>query len=173
MAKTTTKRAATKKTRRAKSSGAKRHGFRTAGRGVPGTANVKGEQQSYAQKDLEHFKQIILQQKKEMVEELQSLSERMVDAITGEYPTENSTYSMHMAEQGTDAMEREKAFLFAQRGDDYIKHLDEALERIKNGSYGRCVVCGKLIEKGRLEAVPTTQKHVNCKNRVKRLRQET
>jgi len=172
MAKTTIKKAPRKKARRAKSSSAKKHSIKGVGKGVLKAIGIKAEKHSYSQKDLEHFKQIILEQKKEMVEELQSLSERMMDTITGEYPSENSTYSLHMAEQGTDAMEREKAFLFAQRGDDYIKHLDEALERIKNGSYGRCVVCGELIEKERLEAVPTTQKHVNCKNRIKRLQQE-
>jgi len=40
------------------------------------------------------------------------------------------------------------------------------LERIERGTYGICVICGKLIEKQRLQAVPITQKHVDCKNRT-------
>ena len=126
----------------------------------------------YSQKDMEYFKQLIIERKKEMFEELSSLNERMLDTTTGEYSSDNSLYSLHMAEQGTDAMEREKTFLLAQRGDDHIKRLDESLARIADGSYGVCVVCGQLIEKERLEIVPTTNKHVNCKNRIKRQEQQ-
>jgi RNA polymerase-binding protein DksA len=68
-----------------------------------------------------------------------------------------------MADQGTDAMEREKAFLFASRDEKYIKQIDEALDRIKNGTYGICRVTGKLIGKERLEAVPTTTISVEAK----------
>ena len=61
-----------------------------------------------------------------------------------------------MADQGTDAMEREKAFLFASRDEKYLKQINEALERIENGTYGICRVTGKDIGRERLEAVPTT-----------------
>jgi RNA polymerase-binding transcription factor DksA len=171
MGKVKTKKAPRKKTKGTKSLGTRKSRVRVSAKKVQKSI-VARERKTYSQKDLEHFRQVILEQKKEMVEELQSLSERMMDTMTGEYPSENSTYSLHMAEQGTDASEREKAFLLAQRGDDHVRRLDESLERIKDGSYGCCVVCGDLIERGRLEAVPTTQKHVNCKNRIKRLHQE-
>jgi RNA polymerase-binding transcription factor DksA len=69
-------------------------------------------------------------------------------------------------------MEREKTFLLAQRSDDQLRRLDEALRRIGDGTYGVCIVCSDLIEKERLEAVPTTQKHVECKNRMKKLNKE-
>ncbi len=120
---------------------------------------------SYSKKDLDDFRQNIESQMREAREELESVSEHLMDSMTGEYEDENSVYSLHMADQGTDAMEREKAFLQAQRQNDYLKKLDEALERIDDGSYGVCVVCGKLIEKQRLLAVPVTQKHVDCKNK--------
>ncbi|HET7152600.1 MAG TPA: TraR/DksA C4-type zinc finger protein [Candidatus Kapabacteria bacterium] len=120
---------------------------------------------AYSQKDLNDFRQNIDDQIREAREELENVSEHLMDSMTGEYEDENSVYSLHMADQGTDAMEREKAFLQAQRQNDYLKKLNEALERIEDGSYGACVVCGKLIEKPRLLAVPVTQKHVDCKNK--------
>ena len=123
---------------------------------------------SFPKPILEGFRKIINIQKSERIQEIESLSERM-DIASSDLVNENSIYSLHMADQGTDAMEREKNFLFAQRHDDYIKKLDEALKRIDDGTYGVCVVCGKLIEKQRLEAVPTTQKHVDCKNKEKRM----
>ncbi len=119
---------------------------------------VKG----YGVRDLAHFKEIILEKRKEILEELQSLKESMMDVTTGEYANENSTYSMHM-EQGTDAMEREKTFLFASREGKFLNYLEDALKRIEKGTYGFCTDCGKLIEKERLEAVPHAQLCIRCK----------
>jgi RNA polymerase-binding transcription factor DksA len=65
-------------------------------------------------------------------------------------------YSMHMAEQGSEAMEKEKTYAQIQRINDYIKKLDEAMLRIKDKTYGICRVCNCLIAKERLLAVPVT-----------------
>lgn len=119
----------------------------------------------YGTKDLDAFRKLILEQRAEASEEFDILSEQMLDT-SGEFDSDNQTFSLHTAEQGTDAMEREKTFLHAQRTSDYIKKLDEAIARIDRGTYGICVVCGKLIEKQRLQAVPITQKHVDCKNKT-------
>ncbi len=121
----------------------------------------------YSQKDLEHFRVIILEKRDEIIEQLQNLREQMLDPTTGEYINENSPYSLHMAEQGTDAMEREKTFLYAQRENKFLGYLEDALKRIDNGTYGICVDCIEdpqhlcstcpLISKERLEAVPHSQ----------------
>jgi RNA polymerase-binding protein DksA len=116
----------------------------------------------YGKSDLDHFRQIILDKRKEILEELESLKSSMMDVTTGEYVTENSTYSLHM-EQGTDAMEREKTFLFASREGKFLNYLDDALKRIDTGNYGFCTECGTLIDKARLEAVPHAQQCVKCK----------
>ena len=126
----------------------------------PNKAPIK--KQSYGKQDLEHFKTIILEKKKETLEELEALRDTMMDSTTGEYASESSTYSTHM-EQGTDAMEREKTFLFASREGKFLNHLEDALTRIERGAYGRCSECGKLIEKERLEAVPHAQQCLQCK----------
>ena len=71
------------------------------------------------------------------------------------------------AEQGTDAMEREKTFLQAQRTNDYIKKLDEAMIRIHNGTFGVCRVCRLRLDSRRLMAVPVTQVCTVYKNTSK------
>src|SRR5581483_7194448 len=119
----------------------------------------------YGRKDLEMFRKLLTEQQLEAREEVDILSQNILDT-SGEFEADNQTYSLHTAEQGTDAIEREKTFLHAQRTSDYLKKLEEALERIDRGTYGICVVCGGLIEKQRLQAVPITQKHVDCKNRT-------
>jgi len=129
----------------------------------------------YGKKDLEHFKQIILEKRDEIIEQLQNLREQMLDPTTGEYINENSPYSLHMAEQGTDAMEREKTFLYAQRENKFLGYLEDALKRIESGTYGICVECidepqnlcetCPLIPKERLEAVPHSQHCLPIKQR--------
>lgn len=129
----------------------------------------------YGKKDLEQFKEIILEKRDEIIEQLQNLKEQMLDPTTGEYINENSPYSLHMAEQGTDAMEREKTFLYAQRENKFLGYLEDALKRIENGTYGICVECIEepqnlcetcpLIPKERLFAVPHSQHCLPIKQR--------
>jgi DnaK suppressor protein len=119
----------------------------------------------YGKKDLEHFKEIILEKRKEILEELESLKSTIMDVTTGQYEIENSTYSLHM-EQGTDAMEREKTFLFASREGKFLNYLDDALKRIENGTYGFCTECGTLMDKERLEAVPHAHQCIDCKTKM-------
>ena len=129
----------------------------------------------YGKKDLEQFRAIILEKRDEILEDLQSLKEQMLDTSTGEYINENSPYSLHMAEQGTDAMEREKTFLYAQRENKFLGYLDDALKRIDNGTYGVCIECVEepqhlcetcpLVPKARLIAVPHTQHCLPIKQR--------
>ncbi len=133
----------------------------TAKTAAPKIISKKG----YGKRDLEHFKTIIMEKRKEILEELESLKSTMMDVTTGQYETENSTYSSHM-EQGTDAMEREKTFLFASREGKFLNYLDDALKRIENGTYGFCTECGTLMDKERLEAVPHAHQCIDCKTKM-------
>jgi len=126
----------------------------------------KLNQKGYGAEDLSRFKQIILEKRKEILDELEILRNTIMDSTTGEYTSENPSYSLHM-EQGTDAMEREKTFLLASREGKFLNYLDDALQRIEKGEYGRCSTCGKLIEKERLEAVPHAQMCFACKSKTK------
>ncbi len=147
--KRTTKRAASKPAKRT-----------TVLKAKPSAAKVS--RKGYSKEDLQHFKKIILEKRNEILEELESLKSTMMDVTTGQYETENSTYSLHM-EQGTDAMEREKTFLFASREGKFLNYLDDALKRIERGDYGFCTECGSLIDRERLEAVPHAHQCINCK----------
>jgi len=116
-----------------------------------------------SKKDLEYFKEILLKSRKKVQKNLEYLKSTVLDSTTKEASGDHSSYSYHMADQGTDAMEREKSFMFAARDEKYLKQIDEALERIENGTYGICRITGKLIQKERLEAVPTTTISVEAK----------
>lgn len=121
---------------------------------------------AFTREELDHFRQIINEKRKEILEDLETLRDTMMDSTTGEYSSESPSYSLHM-EQGTDAMEREKTFMFASREGKFLNYLDDALTRIDKGVFGKCIVCEKLIEKERLEAVPHAQMCFKCKSSQK------
>ena len=133
--------------------------------------------QGYSKKDMEDFRAGINEKRNEIIEQLQALKDQMMDQTTGQYVNENSPYSLHMAEQGTDAMEREKLYLWAQRENKFLGYLDDALQRIENGTYGICIECidepqglcptCPLVPKERLMAVPHTQHCLQVKQKMK------
>ncbi len=119
----------------------------------------------YRPEDKESFRELIMRKRAKLLEELGYLKETSETTLE-EYSGDNSTYSFHMADQGTDAQEREKAFLFAHREGKFLAHLDRALERINDGTYGICAECGEPIAKARLEAVPHARMCVDCKTKL-------
>ncbi len=116
-------------------------------------------------KELKFFKELIVEQKNEILENARRLRESLIDNA-GDYVGDNSTFSMHMAEQGSDEMEREKAYMFIQRDEKHLFYLENALERIGKKMYGLCISCGRPISKARLEAVPITSHCINCKQNL-------
>ncbi|MEO6695380.1 MAG: conjugal transfer protein TraR [Ignavibacteria bacterium] len=128
----------------------------------------------YTLSELKHFREIILKERKSILESAKANMDALVDKDSGEYKGVDLTYSTHMAEQGTDEMEREKNYLFVQRDEKYLGYLQDALTRIDQGTYGICTDCKDdpknlcrtcpLIQKERLELVPITQHCIECKN---------
>lgn len=130
------------------------------------TEKKKTKIKLYSKKDLRHFEKIISEKKKEIFENLEILKESMQETEPGEYNNEAMNFSMH-SEQSSESMEREKVFLFASRESKFLNYLDDALRRIKQGNFGICIECQKLISKKRLEAVPHAQLCVKCKLKKK------
>ena len=78
-----------------------------------------------------------------------------------------SAYTDHMADQGTEAMEREKAFLFASKEGRLLYHIDEALRRLYRTpkQFGVCEECGGDIGYDRLDALPHARLCITCKEK--------
>ena len=115
----------------------------------------------YTDEELEHFRGIILKKRTEAEEDLVMLQKTLRDAMDN--PSDDNAYSFHMADAGTDASEREKNYVLLNRTKKFINYLDAALERVNNKTYGVCIVTGKKISQGRLEAVPHTQISIEAK----------
>jgi RNA polymerase-binding protein DksA len=115
----------------------------------------------YNDEELEYFRQIIIKKREETEQDLEMLQNSLRDSM--ESSTDDSAYSFHMADAGSDAQEREKTYMLYNRSRKFLKYLDDALVRINNKTYGVCKVTGKKISKGRLEAVPHTQISIEAK----------
>lgn len=118
----------------------------------------------FTEAELEEFRQLILKKRADAMEDVDSLRAQIEDAREQE---SDSAYSFHMADAGTDAMEREKLYLMIARQQKYVGYLDRALERIDSGTYGVCKVTGKPIPKERLRAVPHTEISIEAKRKQK------
>jgi RNA polymerase-binding protein DksA len=76
-----------------------------------------------------------------------------------------SGYTLHMADMASDNYEREFSLNLASEERNTLLDIDEALKRIEEGKYGKCVSCGKDIAKKRLTAVPQAKLCLTCKKK--------
>ena len=125
-------------------------------------------QKKYYKIKLASFKKQIKAKLENLANDLED-SRGNLESNTGGSPSlaQESVYSVHMADAGTDSYEREKGYHFINRETDYHKFLTKALERIEDGSFGVCTICGELIPEERMIEVPNTTKCVECKEREK------
>lgn len=119
-----------------------------------------------AKKQLQYFEKRLLEERRRVLKELghhDELFNKSDQAADGDL----STYSFHMADQGTDAMEREKAFLFASQEGRFLWHIDQALRRLYKApeTFGKCHNCGQDIAFERLDALPHARYCIECKQR--------
>ena len=114
-------------------------------------------------KDLAKYEKLLLEKRKQLIEEFGLLKSSGMDTTIKDNTGDLSSYSYHMADQGTDAMEREKTFYFASKSGRLLYHIDEALRRVMNKTYGKCEQCGETINSERLTAVPHARLCISCK----------
>jgi DnaK suppressor protein len=115
-------------------------------------------------RDLERFEKLLLETRRKIVEEMGLIKRDSMETTPRDASGELSSHTFHMADQGTDAMEREKAFMIASKNGRFLHHIDEALRRIQKGTYGRCVQCGVQINVERLKVVPHARLCIQCKS---------
>ena len=118
----------------------------------------------YSKKDLARFKKEIQKRIDELNGNMDGIRDDLnIDSKGNASLAQDSVYSVHMADAGTDSYEREKGFHLMNREADYINFLNLALQRIDSGEFGICAVCGKKIPEERMMEVPNATKCVSCK----------
>jgi DnaK suppressor protein len=119
------------------------------------------ESMRYSQEDLAEFELILKEKLNNARKEVAFIKETL--SRRNDSGTDNTASSAKVLEDGADTAEKESLNQLASRQLKFIQQLENALIRIKNGSYGVCIASGKLIPKERLRAVPHTQHSIEAK----------
>ena len=102
---------------------------------------------------------------------LLDLRERLLNQMNGlakESAEEMASYSLHMADSGTDNFDRDFALSLLSSDQDAIYEIEEALKRIEKNTYGVCELTQKPIPKARLDAIPWTRFTVEAQAQLER-----
>jgi RNA polymerase-binding transcription factor DksA len=93
---------------------------------------------------------------------------RQMNGLAKESAEEMSSYSLHMADSGTDNFDRDFALSLLSSDQDALYEIEEALKRIEKDTYGTCELTGKSIPKARLDAIPWTRFTVEAQAQLER-----
>ena len=119
------------------------------------------EKTKYTAKELAQFEKLILEKRDNAQKELDFIRESLLRSnLSG---TDSTQGALKTLEDGADTMEKESLSQLAGRQQKFISNLENALIRIKNGTYGICKDSGKLIDKKRLMAVPHATQSIEGK----------
>lgn len=110
------------------------------------------EKEKYTDAELQEFKELILGKLEEAKSDLKGLKASL--SHRDDHGTNDTSPTFKMMEDGSETLSREEIAQLASRQEKFIQHLENALLRIENKTYGICRVSGKLIPKERLRAVP-------------------
>ena len=122
----------------------------------------------YTKSKLKVFKESIEKRMEEIATDMDDLHDGILDnSNNGGNLSQESVFSVHMADAGTDSFEQEKNYNLMSRESDYYKNLEIALERIDDGTFGMCNICDDLIPEERMIEVPNATKCVKCKEKDK------
>jgi DnaK suppressor protein len=123
-------------------------------------------------KELQYFKERLLKEKKKVLEEMGEIQNESLKTSIADQSGENSRYSYHLGDTASLAYGREFSMGLAERQQKYMEQIDEALQRIEEGTYGTCLVTGEAIPIERLEEVPVAKYSVRGKDILEKRKQK-
>ena len=122
----------------------------------------------YSKEKLAQFRISIEKRMEEIAEDMGDIHDGILDnGNNSQGLSQESVFSVHMADAGTDSFEQEKNYILMGRESDYYKNLEIALDRIDDGIFGICKICSELIPEERMLEVPNATKCVGCKEKEK------
>lgn len=114
--------------------------------------------------ELEHYRAILLEEKKHLQNEIDELMDRNLSETMSETSGEHN-YESHLADNATATFERERDLSLEHNVEDIMKRVDAALQRIDSNDFGICQRCGRPISSERLKALPYADLCITCKEK--------
>ena len=118
---------------------------------VPTDGKPRKNQAGLSSKELEHFRELLLAKRRELVGDMSSMEREALRSASG---SNLSNLPLHMADMGTDNYEQEFTLGLVEKDRGLLREINQALAKIQDGTYGLCEGTGKPISKARLEAQP-------------------
>ena len=119
--------------------------------------------------DVEHFRELLVEKRDAVAAALANLHKenaRSLEDETGELVSGSA--DQHLADTATETVEREIGNTLEEHDERLLGAIDAALQRIEDGTYGKCVNCGAPIPEERLEAMPWATLCIDCKRKEER-----
>jgi RNA polymerase-binding protein DksA len=119
--------------------------------------------------DVEHFRELLVEKRDAVAAALENLHKenaRSLEDETGELVSGSA--DQHLADTATETVEREIGNTLEEHDERLLGAIDAALQRIEDGTYGKCVNCGAPIPEERLEAMPWATLCIDCKRKEER-----
>ncbi|MDR2475729.1 MAG: TraR/DksA C4-type zinc finger protein [Bacteroidales bacterium] len=124
-----------------------------------------GKKNRYSDAELEEFREIIKDKLDRAKKDYELLKSSIMNSDGNDVSDTSPTFKV--LEEGAATLSKEEAGRMAQRQMSFIQHLQSALVRIENKTYGICRETGQLIPKERLRAVPHATLSIDAKNSQK------
>ena len=109
------------------------------------------------------FKKLLLSLREKLVGNVDSMQGEALKRSRQDASGDLSNVPIHMADVGTDNYERELMIELIENGEESLRNIDTALEKIEEGTFGICESCEKKINKERLKALPYASLCIDCK----------
>jgi RNA polymerase-binding protein DksA len=112
--------------------------------------------------ELAQFKKLLLSLRERLVGKVDFMQGEALKKSRQDASGDLSNVPIHMADVGTDNYERDIMIELIQNGEEGVRNIDTALEKIEEGTFGVCELCAKKINKERLKAVPYAKLCIDC-----------
>ena len=132
---------------------------------VPTNGKPRKNQAGLSPRELEHFRDLLLEKRRELVGDMYSMESEALRTSGG---TNLSSLPLHMADMGTDNYEQEFTLGLVEKDRGLLREINSALAKIQNGTYGICEGTGKPINKVRLEAQPWARHSIEYARQTQR-----
>ncbi len=131
---------------------------------VPTNGKPRKNQAGLSPKELEHFRDLLLEKRRELVGDMYSMESEALRSSGSNL----SNLPVHMADMGTDNYEQEFTLGLVEKDRGLLREINAALAKIQNGTYGICEGTGKPINKVRLEAQPWAKHSIEYARQMQR-----
>ena len=117
--------------------------------------------------DTDRFRERLLEERKRVEAAIQYLREEHPGSLEEEIE-ESVGSDNHLGDTATATLDREIDYTLEENSEQALAQIDDALQRIEDGTFGTCRTCGRPIAPERLEAMPWATQCIDCKRKDER-----